>query len=84
VVVGGHPGSFPFTVPLQAHLHLWFKPVFDLLNFLALLVTQFLKPHVVVRLKLHFFVFDLVVQQVLREKFDLLIDIARFFQKLIV
>ena len=49
-----------------------------------MLLAQFLQPTIVFILQVKLLIFDLVVEQVLREQSDLLVDITRLFKQLVV
>ena len=49
-----------------------------------MLLAQFLQPTIVFILQVKLLIFDLVVEQVLREQSDLLVDITRLLKQLVV
>ena len=80
VVVSVGLGFFPLTIPLKSHLHLFLNSLLVPSQLFLLLGLQRLDVAPVLRLKIDFVLLYLVAEQVLGEKFDLLLDITRLLQ----
>ena len=72
-------GHFPLTIPLKAHLGLFFKPLLSPLNLLTILSANFIDLSPMLLLEVDLLILNLIAEKVLLEKAHLLIDVPRFF-----
>lgn len=76
VVVTGSVGPQTLAVAIQPHFGLFLNALSGFLNLFLLLDAEFLELATMLGFQADFFIFNLVAQQILRKKLDLLVDIS--------